>query len=212
MYRLADADDLLFHLDKFLTVTLQENRPDLYFLHAAAVALEDRTAVLAAPSGTGKSTLTLALLESGFAYLSDELTPIDVTRLLAHPYAHALCLKAPVRRESPLAHAGIAVGKRVHIPAGLLRAPSTRGPSRLAAVFFLTRSGPSAPICRRIDAAESAAHLLANSLNGLAHEAAGLKVAVSLAQRVPCFQLNSFDLGAAGASIYAVLRGPESSA
>jgi hypothetical protein len=87
---LEDADGLLFHLDKDLTIALQLQRADLFFLHAAVVALDDRAVVLSAPSGTGKSTLALALLENGFDYLSDELAPIDVQRLTVHPFPHAL--------------------------------------------------------------------------------------------------------------------------
>ena len=74
---IADADALLFHVDKWLTIALQRQRPELYFVHAAAVANRDRVAVMAAPPTTGKSTLTLALLERGLAYLSDELAPVD---------------------------------------------------------------------------------------------------------------------------------------
>ena len=89
---LADADALLFHLDKSLTMALQRRRSDLYFLHAAAVAMGNRVALLPAPSGTGKSTLTVGLLERGFDYLSDELAPIHL--------AHASRISLRPRRES----------------------------------------------------------------------------------------------------------------
>jgi hypothetical protein len=205
---LQDADELLHHIDKLVTVALQRSRPDLYFLHAAAVALRSRVAVLVAPSGTGKSTLTLALVESGFAYLSDELTAIDPTRLLAHPYPHALCLKSPVSWESPLAHAGTVVGRRLHVRAELLHGSANTEPLPLAAFFFLSRLDRDAPVCGRVGTAAAAARLFANTLNGLAHKAAGLNMAVSLAQRVPCFSLNSSDPRAACAAIEAVMHAP----
>ena len=52
----------------------------------------DRVAVLAAPPTTGKSTLTLALLERGLAYLSDELAPVDLPTRCVYPYARAVSL------------------------------------------------------------------------------------------------------------------------
>ncbi|NJM39802.1 MAG: hypothetical protein HC853_03025, partial [Anaerolineae bacterium] len=33
-----DADGLLFHIDKDITISLQHQRRDLFFIHAAAVA------------------------------------------------------------------------------------------------------------------------------------------------------------------------------
>ena len=63
-----DLDGLLFHIDKDITLTVQLTRSDLFFLHAAVVALDGRAVVVAAPSGTGKSTLVLALLERGLEY------------------------------------------------------------------------------------------------------------------------------------------------
>src|SRR5687768_14336392 len=53
---LETVDELLFHLDKSITIDLQHLRPDLLFVHAAALAWRGRVAVLSAPAGTGKST------------------------------------------------------------------------------------------------------------------------------------------------------------
>jgi hypothetical protein len=112
---------LLFHLDKDLTIALQLQRADLFFLHAAVVALDDRAVVLSAPSGTGKSTLALALLENGFDYLSDELAPIDVQRLTVHPFPHALCLKSPPPAPYCLPTGALGIGVRYHVPGDILR-------------------------------------------------------------------------------------------
>ena len=114
-------DSLLFHLDKNITLTLQEQRPDLYFLHAAAVALDDRVAALAAPSGTGKSTMAFALLANQFVYFSDELTPIEPETLLVHPYPRALCLKAPLLEGHRLPQGTLDTGSRFHVPVDAVR-------------------------------------------------------------------------------------------
>ncbi len=90
-----DASDLLFLLEKDLVVELQRKRPDLLFLHSAALDWKGKACLLAGESGAGKSTTTWALLHHDFRYLSDELSPIDVDTLQVHAYPHALCLKEP---------------------------------------------------------------------------------------------------------------------
>jgi len=84
---------LLPLFDDDLVVQLQYLRPDLYFVHAAVVALEERAFLLPAPPGHGKSTLAWALLQHGLRYSSDELGPIDPKTLSVAPYSRAICLK-----------------------------------------------------------------------------------------------------------------------
>ena len=86
--------DLLFLLEKDLTVELQMRRSDLLFLHSAAIEWGGKAYLFAAEAGSGKSTTTWALLHHGFGYLSDELSPIDLDSLAVLPYPHALCLKS----------------------------------------------------------------------------------------------------------------------
>jgi hypothetical protein len=203
--RFEDADGLLFHLDKCLIIALQLQRPEFCFLHAAAVAIGDRVAVLAAPPGTGKSTLTMALLGRGLAYLSDELAPIDVTRLRVFPYAHAVGLKSRPPEPFRLPQGTVGIGKRFHVTPSLFPAATVDEALPLAALVFLRRAAGSAPISRRISAAAGAAHALANMLNPLAHQRDGLNVAADLAQRAPCFEVNIVDLKAACAAVEDIL-------
>jgi hypothetical protein len=78
----------------------------------------------------------------------------------------------------------------------------------LGAFIFLRRNGTAPAMCQSITAARAAAQLLANALNPLAHEGNGLDVAVKLAQMVPCFELDSTDLGTACAAVDAILQNP----
>ena len=54
-------------------------------LHASTVAAEDRSVLITGPSGSGKSDLTLRLLDRGFKLVSDDQTIVkrDGDRLLA---------------------------------------------------------------------------------------------------------------------------------
>lgn len=61
-------------------------------LHAGAVELEGRVIVIAGVSGQGKSTLTAALVRSGFSYVTDELVIIDPSTGSVRPYLKPLDL------------------------------------------------------------------------------------------------------------------------
>lgn len=50
-------------------------------LHAGAVERDGRVIVIAGDSGQGKSTLTAALLQRGYSYVTDELVAIDPSNL-----------------------------------------------------------------------------------------------------------------------------------
>jgi hypothetical protein len=200
---LADADSLLFHIDKDITIWLQLERRDLFFIHAAAVARGSRVVVLTAPSGTGKSTFVLSLIEKGVHYLSDELAPIDLRTLAVEPYSHALCLKSLPPAPYQLPSNALRCGGRYHVPipgpADTLRT--------LAALVFLRRDNERFQGLRPISSASAAARLMSNALNPLAHPGDGLDAAVTLSQAVPSFELDITELSSAGREIEALLSG-----
>jgi hypothetical protein len=186
---------VLFDIDQQIILALQRARPDLFFVHAAVVALQRRAAILVAPSGTGKSTLTLALIQAGFDYLSDELAPIDLARMKVHPYPRSLCLKAPPPRPYRLPAGTLNAGGRLYVP---IDAPHSRfrlAPQPLAACIFLERRVPDhRPDLQVTSAASAAARLVSNALNAGAHPQDGIDAAVRLARALPCFVLNVTNL------------------
>ena len=62
-------------------------------IHAAVVEKNGGAAILPAPPGSGKSTLTAGLVLSGWRLLSDELTLIDRKTGLIHPLPRPVSLK-----------------------------------------------------------------------------------------------------------------------
>jgi hypothetical protein len=189
-----DLGDLIYHLDKRFTLALQRARKDLCFLHAGAVIAPDgRAIVLTAASGSGKSTLTWALLHHGFDYLSDELAPIDPGTLVVHGYPHALCLKRQPPAPYPLPPATLVTSRSMHVP---IAGSSHEG--QLAAIFFVDHHHPvEHPVLTEITPARAAMYLYANTLNPLAHPNEGLDTIAAIAQSVPSYQLNSWDLSLA---------------
>jgi hypothetical protein len=217
MFRLSSTDrpsirvsrigDLLFQLEKAVTVTLQLRRRDLLFLHAAALERDGFAYLLAGESGHGKSTTAWGLSHHGFRYLSDELSPIDLPSMSVLGYPHALCLKQrpPVvyalpgtgtrDRAAPLEAPVLDLGETIHVPVTALAAGWSSGPCTLGAIVFV-RHGPQLPepVLRRIGSAEAAARMYVSTLNALAHEAHGLDAVLRVVGQVPCFALDSADL------------------
>lgn len=66
-------------------------------VHAACVVRNGRGALLTGPSGTGKSTLTIALAKRGYALLSDEWTYLSATLSASEPAVAASGLPVPVK-------------------------------------------------------------------------------------------------------------------
>jgi hypothetical protein len=183
--------DVLWSLEKELTIALQKARPDLLFLHSAALAFGDEAYLFVASSGTGKSTTAFALLQHGFRYMSDELSPVDPETLDVHPYPHALCLKRPPPLPYVLPAATIDLNKTLHVPTAALDGAVTESHRHpLGAIFVLERSGEDVrPHATPLQKAEAAARLYTHALNPLAHANLGLDAAVSIVERVPCFHL-----------------------
>jgi hypothetical protein len=189
--------DLLFALEQDITVQLQLARADLFFLHAAAIERDGAAYLLAAASGSGKSTTTWGMLHHGFGYLSDELSPLDIDAMRVHAYPHALCLKADPPSPYALPSSAIRLGRRIHVPVDALPAPTATGPCVLRGVFLVAyRSDLAGPEVRAIGAAEASARLYTTALNALAHPNQGLEGVTRIAQHVPCFELLSSDLAA----------------
>ena len=191
----ADLGELVFQLEKAIIVALQECRPDLLFLHAAALERDRAAWLFVGESGAGKSTTAWGLLHHGFSYLSDELAPIDLDTLEVLPYPHALCLK---RRPAPpylLPAESLDLGRTIHVPARSLPGVARLDPCALQAVFFVSQDARvREPVLCRVSTAEAAARLYVSTLNALAHEARGLDAVLRVAGQAACFVLHAGDL------------------
>jgi hypothetical protein len=185
-----DLGDLLFLLDKDLTIELQQQRRDLYFVHAGVVAFRGAAVAFVAPSGTGKSTTVWTLLADGFKYVSDELLPVDLATGQILPYPRAVCLKTlpPGIRSFP--RNTITTGRLHYVPT---KARATVAPSDTAllrAIFFLERPENGArPRITSLRIAEAGARVYANTLNALAHPNFGLDGAVRIAEHARCYHV-----------------------
>jgi hypothetical protein len=203
-----DEGELLFLFEKDVTTRSQRIRSDLLFLHASALGWRGRGALLVGDPGSGKSTLTFALLEGGgFDYLSDELAPVELETLCVHPYPRALWLKNPPPLPWQLPSAVRQSSRGIHGPSTALGAKLAEKPLPLGALFLLepgvaTRREPS---LERISAGEATARLFANLLNPRGHPADALDAALAVVTAAPCFSLRPAGLEATRALVLAAL-------
>lgn len=96
---LLASDDLAEHelvITRALNEAKLDGEPHLLHLHSAAVARDGRAVLIVGGSGDGKSTLAAALVQRGFAYVTDEqvtLRPDDAAIL---PFARPVTLRRQV--------------------------------------------------------------------------------------------------------------------
>ena len=201
-----DVAEFLYFFEKDLTIELQRRRPDLYFIHAAAVGLDGKAAIIVAPSGTGKSTTTWGLLHAGLRYLSDELAPVDMATMTVHPYAHALCLKSEPPGPYPLPLETLRTAETLHVPVRFLPTEAALLPTALAHTIFLKRDvSLDHPGIREVNAGEAAVRLLANALNPLAHRGDGLDAAIEIARHTRSVELQVAGLAETCEAVRAIL-------
>ena len=202
----CNLDELIYTVDKALTVELQHRRSDLFFVHGAAVADGNKCIVICGESGSGKSTLCWQLCSAGFEYMSDELVPINLWTTEAHPYPHALCLKSVAPGAEPLPASTINAGRTLHVPVSSLRG-NVRGDSTSVSAFVFLHGdlAEDGPEIRPVGKAEAAARIFANGLNQLAHEKSGLGAASKLATSVPSYLLQRGNVAAMSDQVGALL-------
>lgn len=159
---LATADLVEAVLTQFTRQTVMSHGDD-WFLHAGAVRRDGITVAAVAPSGTGKSTLTAALLQRGYEYLSDELAWLRPGDLTVLPFPKPLGLDERSRRLVGLDPTR-SDDRFVRIPEQGWRSSATG--SRLGLVVSLVRRGAGVgPVAQPLTGAGQAAALLVNQLN-----------------------------------------------
>ena len=109
--------------------------------HAGAVERDGNVVVIVGQSGHGKSTLTAALVQAGWRYLTDELVVVDATTFAVAPYARPLDLNQQSMDQLHIGSADLVTGARKDkvFPS---RLGQLSAGGRVAAIIVLTGEPP----------------------------------------------------------------------
>lgn len=91
-FRVHTAEEATDHVLTQLNLLAIGRTPHKLLFHGGAVERDGFVVAVLGPSGQGKSTLTAALVQRGWGYLSDELVTVDPATLRVEPYPKALDL------------------------------------------------------------------------------------------------------------------------
>ena len=86
-------DEVAPALKALMTTMTIEAEPYALAFHAAAVSTGQNTLLMPAVAGSGKSTLTAALLHAGFQYLSDDIVLLDQPSHRVRGFPLPICIK-----------------------------------------------------------------------------------------------------------------------
>lgn len=184
-----DCDDLYPHVRRSVVSQFIQARPDLIWLHAGGVAHNNTAAVFTGSWGHGKSTLVMRLHERGWAYLSDDVLPIDPHTSMVLPFP----LTPRVRETSDGLLSRRQVGTLPKLTLEIRPGGVCRQALPLGGLIFLqyvpraqTRLLPHTP-------AAAAAELLQNCLSFVRHRETAVRVLCDLVQHVPILRLTFTD-------------------
>ena len=189
----ADADlaDEMVHL---LLRAALDAEPDLVHIHAGAVGLGDRTAIIAGWPGSGKSSAITAMVGSGFDYVTDERLAVssDGRSVAGFPKPISLiCASFDAFAHLNPAHTGIGEHNDTawQIPAssfGSVAPPTPRSPS---VVVFIAYRPEAALQAIPLTPADAAARLLGDSPDIAARGRAGADAIASLTSTIPSLEI-----------------------
>ncbi len=172
-------------------------------IHAAVVEKNGRAAILPAPPGSGKSTLTAGLVLSGWRLLSDELALIDRKTGRLHPLPRPVSLKNQsievIRQFDPEAFINrpshdTSKGTVAHLRPpkdSVLRQHETAQPGWV--IFPKWKAGSATRLTPR-SRAETFMYLAQNAFNYSQLGADGFRVGTALIEQTDCYDFRYSDL------------------
>ena len=164
-------------------------RPDLLWVHAAAVERNGSVLLLVGPSGQGKSTLSTRLCEMGWRLLSDDAAPVRMETDEVLPFAQAASRRKYPGRELAESEFGSFQKEEVPLADNALHLKSA--PLR-AIVFPLFKHGAAPELTLR-PPGEAALDLLRNCTNFADHKEAAVGRIAQFARIIPMYYLSYGD-------------------
>lgn len=160
-------------------------RPDLLWLHAAAVERNGVALLLSGPSGQGKSTLSTRLCERGWRLLSDDISPTSMNADIVFPFP-----QAPRRRVFP----GAVIDRhKLHIlrreEVSVESHEVSCAPVQVGAIAYIEFGVTELTTVEKLAPGAASIELLRNAINFNDHRDAAVSKAASVGSRIPAYKL-----------------------
>ncbi len=189
----SSPSDMMAVLSRAVVRAFIRARPDLVWLHAAALHVEGSALILVGAWGRGKSSMSASLIRRGWTYLSDDIVAIDPDTMAIYPFAKTLRVRQNPGR--PLDAERVAQLRKDDVQ--LQPTDIADGPAVCRGVIF-PRFGHESP--NQLEPCQTSVavlQLLEGCLSFSHHTERALRFSSELAQAVPVFHLSFHDSQAA---------------
>ncbi len=197
-------DSVLPHIEWAINAHTARYMPRFFEIHAAGMMTTRGNGIIfpAAP-GSGKSTLTIGLLHSGWRYLTDEIAMIDPVTKLCHPYPKAVCIKAGsypvldalgIQRNRRRDYAKATKGRVSLIPIHRFGPDATGTPCHIKYIVFPEYAPEQNPRLTRIARAEAVLKLTEQTFNFARFRGKGTRLLTDLVAGAKCFSLKAGEI------------------
>jgi hypothetical protein len=174
---------------------VQDRVRDYLLVHAGAVKRDDSVVLLPAKMDSGKSSTVLALLESGFSYLSDEFGALDPISGAAYPMPKSIHIDADTLDLFPGLEGRLVdrdgmngkLNERFVRPVDVGADAGSGG--RVGSIVFLSPDFDGPPRLVPIAAAEAVEEMAATSFNLFRYEDRGVVLLARIARDAPAYRL-----------------------
>lgn len=186
--RFHPADELDYLMDLIrdeVRAQFVDARPDLLWLHSAAVVRNGHALLLAGPSGAGKSTLSTLLCEKGWSLMSDDVAPVTSDGAVVLPFA-----EEPRRRRYPGRGVDSSYINSLHRePVVIDPVAIWRGSARLSAIVFIVFEDAAPARLERLRPGTSSLEILRNVINFDVAKGDAVERVAEMARRVPGYSI-----------------------
>ena len=202
MARTTNYWQLFRTLELQLSSFLGDAVENYFLLHAGAVTKGGAGIIFPGPSGSGKSSLTAALLFQGYRYLSDEMVPVNPITIQADCFPKALSIKD--RSVFPLLHLAEHrwIGPETSDNGAVwylhpedLASQAISDPVHISHIIFPTYKSDGKAKLEPLPANQAATKLIENSINFSKFGRDGLGLVADLVKGAQCYSLTMNGIG-----------------
>lgn len=195
---------LFRYLETQLDLFLAESVKEFLLLHAGVVSRNGAGIILPGPSGSGKSSLTLALVGLGYSYLSDEFAAVEPSTGEVHAFPKPISIKNTSVFPELASRKDLWSGPEENYEEAVWYihpedvVPNSVGRQAPIRYIIFPRYDASAPLTlQSISPSDAIKELINNSINFSSLGKGGLHILARLVREAECYTLLTNGIGPA---------------